>query len=822
MKNYRSIVYSSLLMGALLIAQASFAQTDQYTWNNVAIGGGGFVSGLIAQKTAAGPLIYARTDVGGAYRWDAAKSQWIPLLDWTSDSETGYQGVESIAIDPQQPDRVYMLVGTSYFNSGKTAILRSSDAGKTFSVINVTAQFKAHGNGMGRQNGEKLQVDPLNSNVLFCGTRYNGLFKSLDAGLTWSRLAGLDVTTTPNGNGVSFVTLDKTSNAGGTTKRLFVGISRSSVPNLFTSTDGGDSFTALTNPDLPATFMPQRGVLDGAGNLYITYANGAGPNGSGSLPEPVDNGQVWKYTLASGTWTNVTPTNANGVGRVARAFSGLSVDPTNPQRLVVSTINTYLLQGSAYGDRIFTSADGGQTWTDVVARGFTLAPNGISWINGQSIHWAGCVLFDPVDSKKVWVTSGNGVFANADIDATAGVWTFTVAGLEETVPLGLISVANGPLVSVIGDYDGFRHTNVQTYAAIHQPRMGTTTGLAVAPANTNKLLRVGDKMYYSLDQGVSWTACTLNGKQGQVATSQNGSTDIFLHAPASSNITYQSTDRGVSWTPVSGLSMSEARPVTDMVNPNKFYAYNPSNGSLLVSDGNNGSSFTAAGSTSSGGSKVIRTIPGKEGHIWIALYGGGLARSTNSGQSITKVGGVTYCGAVGYGKAMTASTYPALYIWGTVNGVLGVHRSTDEGSTWTRINDEAHQYGGPGNGQFVQGDMNVYGRAYMSTVGRGIVYADLVTQPTSPILSVDESPLNGTQHSLKAFPNPATGELTITAPADKQERTISLVTIAGKEVLSTRMTSPNLVIDLRPFPAGTYLIRAVGNTQQSAIKILKQ
>jgi xyloglucan-specific exo-beta-1,4-glucanase len=117
-----------------------------------------------------------------------------------------------------------MLVGTSYFNNGKTAILRSTDNGNTFSVTEVTSQFKAHGNGMGRQNGEKLIVDPNNGNILYCGTRENGMFKSTNAGVNWSRLSGLNVTTTPHANGVSFVVADGSSVSGGATQRLFAGI----------------------------------------------------------------------------------------------------------------------------------------------------------------------------------------------------------------------------------------------------------------------------------------------------------------------------------------------------------------------------------------------------------------------------------------------------------------------------------------------------------------------------------------------------------------------------------------------------------------------
>ena len=692
----------------LIVVFQSRGQNEAYNWKSVAIGGGGFVSGIITSKTQSG-LIYARTDVGGAYRWDGTNSRWIPLLDWVSDDEVGYLGVESIAIDPTTPSKVYMLVGISYFNNGKTAILRSNDYGNTFSITEVTSQFKAHGNGMGRQNGEKLIVDPNNSNILYCGTRWNGIFKSTNGGVNWSRLSGLDVTTTPNENGVSFVVADGSSVSGGATQRVFAGISRTGS-NFYRSDNGGQTFTAVSGG--PTSLMPQRAVLASDGNLYITYANGAGPSGHWSLPEPSDTGQIWKYNVATGSWTNVTPSG------VSYAFGGISVDPGNPNRLIASTINTWTSQGGAWGDRFYLSTNGGSSWTDVVSRGFSMDPNGITWISGKAIHWTGSIEFDPFNTQKVFVTSGNGIFVNENINATAGVWKFLVAGLEETVPLGIASIPNGPVVSVIGDYDGFVHSNPSQYAPIHSPSMGTTTGLALGG---NKLLRAGNSMYYSTNQGTSWTQCTMNGTKGQVAISSDGNT--FLHCPESSSTTYRSTNNGSSWSTVSGLSIGDARPVADPVNANKFYVYNPSNGAMLVST-NGGSGFSSSGSTASGGSKLIRVAPGREGHVWVALNGGGLARSTNSGQTFSTVSGVTACGAIGFGKEASGASYPALYIWGTVNGVRGVHRSTNEGASWVRVNDNDHEYGGPGNGQFVQGDMNVFGRVFMSTAGRGIVFGD--------------------------------------------------------------------------------------------------
>ena len=50
---------------------AQAAASEPYTWKNVRIDGGGFVPGIIFNQTEQN-LIYARTDIGGAYRWNQA------------------------------------------------------------------------------------------------------------------------------------------------------------------------------------------------------------------------------------------------------------------------------------------------------------------------------------------------------------------------------------------------------------------------------------------------------------------------------------------------------------------------------------------------------------------------------------------------------------------------------------------------------------------------------------------------------------------------------------------------------------------------------
>jgi lysophospholipase L1-like esterase/photosystem II stability/assembly factor-like uncharacterized protein len=686
------------------------ASDPSYAWRPVAIGGSGFISGIIPSKTRKG-LVYLRTDVGGAYRRDAAGGRWVALTDWVSDQETGVLGVESIATDPMSPNKVYLSTGVEYLNNGASAILKSDDYGATFTRIDVTSQFKIHGNGMGRGNGEKLQVDPVNGKILYIGTRANGIFKSVDEGLTWQHLPGLDVTTTPpNKNGVSFVVLDPASAHDGSTRRLFAGVSRfgKSGPNMYLSNDAGKTFVPMKGG--PAHLMPHRAVLAG-GALVVTFAKGAGPWGDVANGEGLEEGGVWRYDIAAGTWRDISPP-------LNHAYAGVTVDPANPLRMIVSTISYYRYAKGRMGDQFFETRDGGKSWSSIVDQGVQIDPNGVSWIGGSFMHWAASIEFDPFDPRTVMVVSGNGLFTSTDVHAKPAVWKFDDDGIEESVPLNLVSIAGGPVISAIGDYDGFRHTDVTQYAPIHTPSIGTTWGLDYAAANPNVVARVGSAMYLSRDMGVTWKqTAALQGKQGQLALSADGST--IVHSPEKSTTSFYSRDDGASWKPVQGLD--GARPVADPGDKSTFYALRGT--SFLVSkDG--GASFAPAATLSSPDRSraVVRAAPGRAGDVWVPLYEGGLARSQDAGQTFVNLPGVTYAAAVGFGKAAPGADYPAVYIWGTVDGVRGVFRSTDTGGTWLRINDDQHQYGGPGDAQFVVGDANTFGVVYMSTAGRGIVF----------------------------------------------------------------------------------------------------
>ena len=101
---------------SVMLPKTEAAASESYTWRNVVTGaGGGFIPGIIFNKTEPN-LIYARTDIGGAYRWNQANSSWIPLLDSIGWDDWNKTGVDALATDPVDTNRLYLAVGT-YTNS---------------------------------------------------------------------------------------------------------------------------------------------------------------------------------------------------------------------------------------------------------------------------------------------------------------------------------------------------------------------------------------------------------------------------------------------------------------------------------------------------------------------------------------------------------------------------------------------------------------------------------------------------------------------------------------------------------------------------------
>ncbi|WP_321439110.1 hypothetical protein [uncultured Bacteroides sp.] len=727
-KNIKIFLFLIISLGSAI----SFSQNvSGYKWDNVKIGGGGFVNAVIACPTQKN-LFYARTDVGGAFRWEEKTQSWIPLLDFSDYEYRAYYGVESLAIDPQEPNRVYMSVGL--YNWNHSAILRSDDYGKTFSA--TESPFAINGNGMGRQTGERLAVDPNKGEILFCGSRLKGLWKSTDRGVLWNHVTSFPYSTsstnTTDENGVCVVVFDKNSSTkGNATQTIYVGVASSTNP-MYVSKDGGATWNAL--PAFVGAgigLMMQRAELtEDAKTLYVTCADGPGPHN-------YNKGAVLKYDVTTSKWTDITPSSSS------RPYCGLSIDTKNNNRVLVSgcqqfQANQFWMDApntDLWGDNVYLTENGGTSWTTFFnyknSDKMILDPNGSPWVKGSTLHWCGSIAFDPFNSSRFFITSGNGIYMSDNLITTSQVVVkFVVSGLDETVPFEFVSIPGGNFASVVGDYDGFIHTDVAQYPSNrYSPAMGTTTGLAFAWNKKNFMVRVGSSFYYSTDDGSTWTVSnmpTTGAKEGKVAISTSGTK--VMYCPSASTNVYISYNSGKGWTNVlSGITAG--KPVADGVNDNIFYFYDSGSGNLYKMGTGMPPSMVVAGSIGKGASSFIAVNPYAEGDLWIPMNGGGLLNYNVLTATKNTISNVT-CSAVALGKAAIGKNYPTIFIYGKVDGVEGLFRSIDKGATWIRVNDDNHNYGGLGNGNMICGDWNHFGRVYMSTPGRGIEYGYLSDEGT--------------------------------------------------------------------------------------------
>lgn len=688
---------------------------DEWSYGQVTIGGGGFVTGIVS--TCEPDLFYCRTDVGGAYRWDSSNDTWVSLSCDITDADKGLLGIDGIAVDPNNAARVYLLAGTSYFSSGKTCILVSDNYGQTFTQVEVTDLIRAHGNGMGRGNGERIAVDPNNSDIIYCGGRTGGMIRSLDGGMTWESVSSFPITSTANENGINIIMFDGRKSADGKTTRIIAAVSDKGTDNIFISEDAGETWQPIPGlDDFNTEFMPQRMDLDSQGRLYVSYGIAEGPYNS-TL------GTLYRFDVDDGTSQEI-PVSDFTVGDIV-------IDPDDDNRIVLVSSEVWRTQpNGANGDVFLRSEDGGQTWEELDGK-YTLSSNGMDWISEYAIHWCSSLAMDSGNSNRILVNSGNGVFACDNIWDDAPAFYFESRGIEEVVPEDIVSYKDYPLVSAIGDYDGFIHEDIYSSPERHSEQIGSVTSIAIAAQNHDIWVKVGGsesmmKLLYSTDGGGTWSYITNSPEDGQifyrgkVGLTADGS--ALLWSPSNSRYVYRTEDWGETWEKSEGiLGASSMYIIGDNVNKDIVYA---SGASIFYVSTDGGKSFSRK--TDMCTFSRVCPDPDVEGTVYLPGGGYGLLKTEDAGENITLVQGLKYCEAVGLGKPKNDGDPYVIYVYGTLkdSDITGLYMSEDNGETWVRINDDLHTFGGTGNGCFVSGDMNVYGRCYMSTVGLGIAYCD--------------------------------------------------------------------------------------------------
>jgi hypothetical protein len=732
-------------------APALAANTSSATsWTAAKWGGGGYVTGVIYHPVNSS-LLYARTDVGGAYRWNATNSTWTPITDGLGfgGGEGRYHGIESLALDPNNDQLVYMMTGDTANQDANGRIYISSDRGTTWTHFDLP--FAVGGNDDGRGYGERLAVDPQNPTTLMFGSRKAGIWKSTDSGHTWSRLTGFSTTTTTgwiNMIGVEQIVFDTSSKGTGqptsvvwATVNTDYAQAAGLTSTLYKSTDGGATWAPVAVPSNVTNYDIPHVVRTTDGMFYMTFRPHAGQaQGSG--------GPAYLYKFgasANGTWTQLLSSTSMGM-------AGLSVVGTGSTARIAVGMTGW----SDTSKQIQVSDNGGSTWREVEA--------GMPHTGSTCQGWIEGVTIDPANKDHIMHVHGGGICETTNASAASPTWSEKVNNLEETATLYVAAAPAGAqykLINAAGDIGAWVVTDLTTRPT-KAPMPGWSSGNAadMAWADPSYIAVTGVdnangsvvKGFWSGDSGNTWSqfaSLPINGaaSSSQVQSVAVTSRNNLVWAPQDSVPSY-TTNNGASWTQTNLPAFTATwngffrayRLATDRKNPNKVYAYdsggaNWSNepGKFYVSTDGGHTFSLSQGSVNANlawnawGDTSMAVNPNAEGDIWLT-DGNALYHSTNSGSTWTRLTAfATANGTLGatnvtLGKAKANSSYSAaIYVEGTLNGQWGIFHSDNGGATWSRWNDDAHQFGGSG---VVVGDWNTYGRIYVNGAARGIQYSN--------------------------------------------------------------------------------------------------
>ena len=339
---------------------------------------------------------------GGVWKTINAGRTWAPVFDGQPVASIG-----ALAVAPSNPDIVYVGTGESTLrdsNGYGNGVYKSTDAGRTWTHLGLD---RTHHIG-------RIAIDPTNANVAFvaaigdvyAATPDRGVFRTTDGGTTWHKalfvnenVGAVDVVIDATNPKVVYASLWATRRAPWFTYAP----SNSPGGGLYKSSDGGTTWKRLT-AGLPTEQFGRSGLAIAPSNSRRVYA----------VIDAVDGG-LFRSDDAGATWTKTTgDTRVWGRGWY---FEKVVVDPTNPDIVFVPNVG------------IQKSKDGGKTFLTFAVRG---SPG------GDDYHQ---LWISPTDPNVMIVASDQGSVISLNGTADTPEWSSWYN--QPTAQLYHVSVTHG-------------------------------------------------------------------------------------------------------------------------------------------------------------------------------------------------------------------------------------------------------------------------------------------------------------------------------------------------------------------------------------------
>jgi photosystem II stability/assembly factor-like uncharacterized protein len=315
-------------------------------------------------------IIYVGSAAGGVFKTVNAGASWTPIFDDQPNSTIG-----DIALAPSDPSIVW--VGTGEPNNRQSSswgngIYKSMDAGKTWTHMGLKDT----------QSIGRVVIHPTNPNIVYVAAqghlwgpnKERGVFKTTDGGATWTQSLYINDDT-----GVSDIAIDPQSPntlyaAAYERRRTAFGYNGGGPDSgIYKTVDGGVHWTKLTK-GLPTTGDIGRCAVEvyrkNPNIVYVLVEN----NAQGGIYRSEDKGF---------TWTRMSATNPR-----PSYYSQVRIDPNSDQKVWV------------LGAQLYLSEDAGKTFRED------------RWPKIHSDFHA--MWIDPADSDHIILGSDGGVTVTYD------------------------------------------------------------------------------------------------------------------------------------------------------------------------------------------------------------------------------------------------------------------------------------------------------------------------------------------------------------------------------------------------------------------------
>ncbi len=563
-----------------------------------------------------------------------------------------------------------------------------------FLLIASSALAEWQYKGPGGTRISSILVDSTNSSIVYAGTN-GGLFKSEDAGLTWTykglRFRGVDaIKQIPTG----------CSSAGA----LLAG----SGNTLYSSSDGGESWIVVsqTNSDIGniaissscITYVATEGdgiyISDGTNppshELVGQDINALSIDSNNTVYVGTDNGKVVKSTDNGANWNEILPDE----GFIADIIA------LDPDHIFVASGPSGILE----------TTDGGSTWNSRISGLPDVDGSGVHVVDsiggglGNTLYVAVITSSQPLTTKVYKSTNGGASWIPTNASATHEYEIDSIiANPADTVYLGTYY---GLIKSTDGGSNWLDLTDRIDAASIENSMSEDSLGNIFVASDR------GHGIYRSTDDGETWTPVGSGHPSVVTAVLVDRNDDTLYCGDEQIGGVYKSTDHGETWHLSSqGLPTETMGSLTiyqeihhlSQGGNNRIYAGLWSE--IYYSD-DQGATWTAAADLPVR-DDITTIVAGTGANVYVGTNNNGVFKSTDGGATwVQKNNGLPANPSIS--KQGIIFDHSAGYIYLSINE-KNIYKSQDGGDTWEATANPVSGLGCGSNALAMDNSNNLFG-----------------------------------------------------------------------------------------------------------------